>query len=81
VLRRVRALRAILHERPPLTITDLALDGSDLQELGLLPGPQFGEIFRYLLEEVLDHPEANNRKDLEELARKAGLLFDSSPQS
>ncbi len=68
VIRRIKALRAVLREDPPLTIGDLALDGTDLRELGLSPGPQFGEILRYLLEEVLDRPEANNPADLKALA-------------
>ena len=59
----------------------LALDGSDLKKLGLPPGPQFGEILRYLLEEVLDHPEVNNRADLEDLATQGGFLIDASPDS
>jgi len=81
VVRRIKALRTILHEGPPLTIADLALDGSDLKELGLPPGPQFGEIFRYLLEEVLDRPELNNRADLEGLAAQGGFLIDVRPDS
>jgi tRNA nucleotidyltransferase (CCA-adding enzyme) len=80
-IRRVHSLRAILRERPPLTIADLALDGSDLQELGLPPGPQFGEILRFLLEEVLDRPEANNRADLEDLALQGGFLIDAPPDT
>ena len=74
VVRRIRALRKILHENPPLAIADLALDGSDLKELGLPPGPQFGEILRYLLERVLDRPEMNNRGDLEALVVKGGFV-------
>jgi tRNA nucleotidyltransferase (CCA-adding enzyme) len=78
-IRRVSSLRAILRERPPLTMADLALDGSDLKALGLSPGPQFGEILRFLLEEVLDRPEANNRADLEALALQGGFLIDGPP--
>ena len=81
VVRRINALRTILREDPPLTIADLALDGSDLKKLGLPPGPQFGEILRYLLEEVLDRPEVNNRADLEDLATQGGFLIDASPDS
>ena len=82
-IRRVTSLRAILRERPPLTIADLALDGSDLKALGLPPGPQFGEILRFLLEEVLDRPEVNNRADLEALALQGGFIIDppSDPPS
>ena len=81
VVRRINALRTILREAPPLTIADLALNGSDLKRLGLPPGPQFGEILRYLLEEVLDRPEVNNRTDLENLATQGGFLSDASPDS
>jgi tRNA nucleotidyltransferase (CCA-adding enzyme) len=81
VVRRIKALRTILREAPPLTVADLALDGSDLKKLGLPPGPQFGEILRYLLEEVLDHPEVNNRANLEDLAAQGGFLIDASPDS
>ena len=81
VVRRIKALRTILREAPPLTVADLALDGSDLKKLGLPPGPQFGEILRYLLEEVLDHPEVNNRADLEDLATQGGFLIHASPDS
>lgn len=77
VVRRINTLRTILREGPPLTIPDLALNGSDLKELGLSPGPRFGEILRYLLEEVLDRPEVNNRADLEALAESCGLLMDT----
>lgn len=82
-IRRVTSLRAILRERPPLTIADLALDGSDLKALGLPPGPEFGEILRFLLEEVLDRPEVNNRADLEALALQGGFIIDppSDPPS
>ena len=78
-IRRVSSLRAILRERPPLTIADLALDGSDLKALGLSPGPQFGEILRFLLEEVLNRPEANKRADLEALALQGGFLIGGPP--
>jgi tRNA nucleotidyltransferase/poly(A) polymerase len=78
VVHRINALRTILRENTPLTIADLALDGSDLKKMGLPPGPQFGEILRYLLEEVLDRPEVNNRADLEDLAAQGGFLIDAS---
>ena len=81
VIRRVSALRSILREGPPLAIADLALDGSDLKALGLPPGPQFGEILRFLLEEVLDRPEVNNRADLEALAMRAGFLASLDPEA
>jgi tRNA nucleotidyltransferase/poly(A) polymerase len=81
VLGRIKRIRTILREAPALTIADLALNGSDLKELGLPPGPQFGEILRYLLEAVLDRPEVNNRADLEGLAAQGGFLLDAPRDS
>jgi tRNA nucleotidyltransferase (CCA-adding enzyme) len=81
VIRRVNALRAVLRDDPPLTVGDLALDGTDLKELGIPAGPQLGEILRYLLEEVLDRPEVNNRADLKALAETGGFLVDAPPDA
>lgn len=65
VVERVRAIRNVLASTPPLSISDLALDGADLQAMGLKPGPVFGEIFERLLQHVLEHPEANTKDTLE----------------
>jgi tRNA nucleotidyltransferase (CCA-adding enzyme) len=58
-----RAARRVRRARPPLTVADLALDGSVLIRLGLKPGPRFGEILDELLAWVLDDP-SRNRTDL-----------------
>jgi tRNA nucleotidyltransferase (CCA-adding enzyme) len=63
-----RALRRELRARPPLTVGDLAVDGSDLIRSGLKPGPRFGRILDGLLERVLEDPSANQRETLLELA-------------
>jgi len=81
VIRRIKALRSVIRANPPLTVGDLALDGTDLKELGLPPGPLFGEILRYLLEEVLDRPESNNRADLKALTEKSGFFVDAPPDT
>ncbi len=48
----------------------LAIDGNDLvRELELPPGPQIGELLRWLLEAVLDDPSQNTRERLLALAR------------
>jgi tRNA nucleotidyltransferase (CCA-adding enzyme) len=63
-----RALRlrdAVLEERgSPHRIGDLAVDGSDLIELGFSEGPEIGHVLRVLLDEVLDDPGANERDTL-----------------
>jgi tRNA nucleotidyltransferase (CCA-adding enzyme) len=42
-----------------LSTRDLAIGGEDLMKLGLRPGPIFGEIFRTLLDEVIEDPTRN----------------------
>jgi tRNA nucleotidyltransferase (CCA-adding enzyme) len=56
-------VRAILADNPPLTIGDLAIDGSHLRKEGIPPGPLYGELLRDLLDRVtvdpaLNHPDA-----------------------
>lgn len=62
-----RRLRQELASDPPLSESDLALDGRDLIRMGLKPGPHFGEILGRLLERVLEDPEQNTREELAEL--------------
>ena len=45
----------------------LAVTGDDLLELGLR-GPQLGEMMRFLLDYVMEHPEFNRRELLLTLA-------------
>jgi putative nucleotidyltransferase with HDIG domain len=54
----------------PHRIADLAIDGSDLLELGVDSGPRVGELLRELLERVLDDPSVNTRDRLLEEARR-----------
>jgi len=54
-----------------LKITDLDITGHDLaSELNIEPGPQMGEVLKYLLEQVLDEPLLNEKSQLVALARK-----------
>ena len=78
VARRVRAARAVLGAKPPLAVSDLALNGEHLRAMGLHPGPKFGVILRNLLDHVLEHPEANTRTELEAFLRLSGLLTEAS---
>ncbi len=56
--------------RDPLTVSDLALDGEDLQKLGVPLGPKLGATLAALLEEVLVNPEHNDRASLQALVQK-----------
>ncbi|MEJ2186344.1 MAG: CCA tRNA nucleotidyltransferase [Gemmatimonadota bacterium] len=69
LLERWRMAHAVLRDRPALGVADLAIDGHDLQELGLEPGPRFREILDELLERVTDEPDLNQRAALLELVR------------
>jgi tRNA nucleotidyltransferase (CCA-adding enzyme) len=76
LLQRWRHARQVLRSRPPLSPGDLAIDGRDLKQLGLAPGPQFGEILRALLDRVIEEPGLNERKTLLRLARDLAAARD-----
>ena len=59
----------IRQRKDPLTRSDLAIDGADLQFLGA-SGPQIGETLALLLDRVLEDPSLNTRDTLLSLARK-----------
>ena len=70
----IRRIRVIQQTKQPMTVKDLVINGSDLKELGLKPGPLFGTILNNALELVLENPEANDRDVLIEFAKKeAGI--------
>ncbi len=61
---RVR-IEEVLSQKPPLSTSDLALDGEDVMRvLGISEGPLVGEVLNNLLERVLDEPGLNSRKSL-----------------
>jgi tRNA nucleotidyltransferase/poly(A) polymerase len=57
-----RSMRAALSE--PVDLRDLAVDGDDLRQAGITPGPELGKILSALLELVLDDPTMNLRERL-----------------
>ena len=65
--------RRTLRAHPPLEVADLAIGGAELRELGLAPGPVYGQILRTLVERVLDDPALNTREALLELVRREML--------
>ena len=62
--------REILERQEAVQISDLAAGGKDLIGAGIAPGPQMGEILRYLLERVLEEPELNTKAALIALAKE-----------
>jgi tRNA nucleotidyltransferase (CCA-adding enzyme) len=54
----------------PHRLADLAVDGSDLIELGFEAGPQLGRVLERLLHDVVDDPRRNTREELLRRARR-----------
>jgi len=46
------------------TLQNLAINGSDLAELGILPGKQMGDILESLLDNVMQEPSLNTKEKL-----------------
>jgi tRNA nucleotidyltransferase (CCA-adding enzyme) len=66
----------VLAEGAALSVKDLAIGGKELaRDLGLRPGPLFGEILRTLLDEVVEDP-AKNQRDV--LLARAGEIAKSA---
>ncbi|MFR7754314.1 MAG: hypothetical protein ACLU0T_01240 [Bacteroidales bacterium] len=53
-----------LNAEPVFGIKDLAVNGSDLIELGMEPGPSIGNVLQTLLEAVVDGDVPNEREAL-----------------
>lgn len=62
-----RMYQTVISEDQCLKISDLALNGRDLMELGMKPGHEMGDMLKLLLEQVLDDPGKNNRTCLTEI--------------
>lgn len=63
--------RMIAQLHQPFSVTDLAIDGSDLMTtFDLKPGPIIGKILKELFEQVMENPELNTREKLLEIAQQ-----------
>jgi tRNA nucleotidyltransferase (CCA-adding enzyme) len=62
-------VRRVRERGDPVSRGQLAIDGTDLQGLGM-SGPRIGEILAALLERVIDDPRLNQRDTLLALARE-----------
>jgi tRNA nucleotidyltransferase/poly(A) polymerase len=69
LVERWRHAHAILLEHPVLSVAGLAIDGNDLRELGIPPGPEYGRILGDLLERVVEEPRLNTPEQLLDLVR------------
>jgi tRNA nucleotidyltransferase (CCA-adding enzyme) len=73
-LDRLRRFRSVVEREAtsPHRLSDLAVDGTDLIELGYRPGPELGRTLDDLLAAVVETPELNRRETL--LARAEARL-------
>jgi tRNA nucleotidyltransferase (CCA-adding enzyme) len=62
-------LRMAIDQKTPLSLKELAVNGDDLQRLGIPAGPRLGQILQMLLGHVLDDPAQNTRVRLLALAQ------------
>ena len=63
----IRCHDEIISDGNALSIKELAINGKDLQEMGIEAGPRMGEILHSLMEKVLEEPELNTKEALKEL--------------
>ncbi len=63
-------LRRIASENPPVSLSELKINGSELISLGLASGRGVGELLDALLCAVIESPELNTREKLTEIAQK-----------
>ena len=54
----------IMEDDDCVRIKDLKVNGGDLINLGIKPGPQMGEMLQKLLDIVIEDPEKNDREYL-----------------
>lgn len=57
-------LQREIDRQVPFSVKGLAVDGHDLQQLGISPSPHMGQILQRLLHRVLDDPSQNTRDAL-----------------
>lgn len=65
-----RRVHEEIMQRRPISLSDLAVDGTDLMALGLPRGPLIGLMLDELLAQVIESPEANAREELLDRARE-----------
>ncbi len=63
-------MERVLERGECISIKQLAVDGKDLLALGVKQGKNIGEILAYLLGQVIEEPEKNNRETLLEIAKE-----------
>ena len=68
-------LEEVLNAQDCFSRKDLALNGTDLINMGYHEGKEIGELLDYLLEKVLDNPELNTKEQLIELLKEKEAIY------
>jgi tRNA nucleotidyltransferase (CCA-adding enzyme) len=65
-LERLRRFRRVVEQElvSPHRLSDLAVDGTELIEIGFRPGPELGKALADLLDAVVEDPSLNRRETL-----------------
>ena len=58
------AVEEVRASEAALTVTDLTVDGNDLLEIGIEPGPELDILLGSLLDQVIVDPQLNTREQL-----------------
>lgn len=66
----IERAEAIIAAGNPIFKEDLAINGHDLEDLGIPPGKEYKEIFRELLGLVINEPEKNTKEALTAFVQK-----------
>jgi hypothetical protein len=65
-----RLILNVIRRGDPVAVGNLAIDGNDLKQLGLQPGPEFARILETCLDMVIEDPDLNQRAKLIETVRE-----------
>ena len=60
----------MIEAKEPFGLKDLVINGKDLIDAGMEPGPQFKKILNKLLDKVMDDPSLNEKDKLLKLAKR-----------
>jgi tRNA nucleotidyltransferase (CCA-adding enzyme) len=66
----ISRLEGILSKKAPIFDGDLAIDGHDIEDLGIKPGPLYKEIYSVIWGIVIQDPSRNNREYLLKYIRR-----------
>ena len=60
----------IIEEKNCLSIKELKINGKDLMDMGVPQGKEIGQILSWLLDQVLEAPQLNERETLMQMAEE-----------